>query len=225
MGDPRAVSERARQPPVHGGVFRVRFSPDGTLLGSAGADGAVRLWDVWTGADAGAFTREGNLVRGLAFWPDGSLIASGWSDGAVRLFATDNRRLRALERDLAITDERPRTFASHSGWVTDVAVSRDGALLASVAEDGLVVLRHMPSDSVRSIVSRGHRPKRLALSPDGALLATAGQDGTVRLWSTADHKQVRSLTGHPAQVLGVAFHPYGTLLASAGADGTIRVWE
>jgi WD40 repeat protein len=67
---------------------------------------------------------------------------------------------------------------------TSVAFSPDGAILASVHDDKVVRLWHVPSGKLLGSL-KGH-PKKvnsLAFSPDGALLATASDDQTVRLWA------------------------------------------
>jgi WD40 repeat protein len=65
----------------------------------------------------------------------------------------------------------------------------------------------------------------VAFSPDGRLLATVGRDTTARVWDSATGQQLRTLTGHDAEVEGVAFSPDGRLLATASDDRTARVWD
>jgi len=69
-------------------VAGVAFSPDGTLLATAGDDGTLRLWNPVTGQAVGAplpaGTGPGGSVSGVAFSPDGKLLASADADGTVR---------------------------------------------------------------------------------------------------------------------------------------------
>lgn len=64
----------------------VAFSPDGTLLASAGDDGALRMWDGATGAALGAWTGHVGPVRDLEFSGDGQLLMTLADDGWVRFF-------------------------------------------------------------------------------------------------------------------------------------------
>ncbi|MBW4692751.1 MAG: NACHT domain-containing protein [Lyngbya sp. HA4199-MV5] len=62
-------------------------------------------------------------------------------------------------------------------------------------------------------------------SPDGKLFATGGADGEIRLWQSADNKQIQRSKGHTAWVWSLAFSPDNQRLASGSEDQTIKIWD
>jgi WD40 repeat protein len=67
------------------GLFGLDFSPDGTILASAGGVGGVSLWDVQNGTKLRTLPHEEELMT-VAFSPDGTLLASAGYDHQVFLW-------------------------------------------------------------------------------------------------------------------------------------------
>jgi predicted ATPase/WD40 repeat protein/tetratricopeptide (TPR) repeat protein len=118
------------------------------------------------------------------------------------------------------------TLQGHTGVVYGVALSADGALLASSGEDGTVRIWAVEGSACLSVL-QGHRGavRAVALSADGRLLASGGLDGTVRLWETSSGACVAILQGHGGSVWSVSLNTDARLLASSGVDGTVRLWD
>jgi WD40 repeat protein len=71
---PKKEIIRTLKPRPEFGIDRLRFSPDGKLLGAAAREGGVDLWVVETGKMVGHFLPELEVGE-LAFSPDGETLA------------------------------------------------------------------------------------------------------------------------------------------------------
>ncbi|MGA8117706.1 MAG: hypothetical protein WCA46_29065 [Actinocatenispora sp.] len=169
---------------------------------------------------------EGEQVRGI----DVSLSAQ-LSLAANRIHATPQTRT-----DLLSTQNVPlgTALGGYSSTVLGVAFGRDGKLLATGDQRGLVRLWNLsdPSHPVPYGAAVRADPTAVywvAVSPDGRTLATADYARTVRLWNITDPAHPRPwgppLTGHRGIVFSVAFSPDGHTLISASNDHTFRLWN
>jgi len=218
--------------PAHeGGALRVAFctraADRAALLASAGADGAVRLWNAAWPPEAsgrlaaGSHAEPAGPAVSLAFHPRGTAIAAGWTDGPVRLLSVP---ARASEPTAELQSDRLLT--GHAGTVTAMAFACADDLLITAGEDEQLLLHYLAERRPYHLPGwRSGMAQALAVSPDGAWLAAAGADQTVRVWSVATWERTLALAGHTAQVRGLAFSPDSKLLASAADDGTVRTWD
>ncbi|MEU6745809.1 trypsin-like peptidase domain-containing protein [Spirillospora sp. NPDC046719] len=195
--------------PHEADVQVAQFSPDGSLLVTAGDDAAARVWDVRTGEELHRLRhRSGGWLRAVAFSPDGTRLVTGSENGGARLWSLDDGSLLG---ELV-----------HGGWVAALAYHPGGALLASGSDDGLVRVWDGRDTPLVSIPLDGW-VRSVAFNGDGSLMVTGGADRIARIWNTADWTELaRHAHGEP--VRDAVFGP-GGLAASASDDGTAVLWN
>ncbi len=212
-------------------VTTLAFSPDGTRLVTASADGTARLWDVEdikrsekppASRELAVLSQHTDRVVAIAFSPDGTRLVTASADGTALLW--DIKGVTRSERE----PSRPpptATLSRHEKSLTTVIFSPDGTRLVTASADGTArVWDAQTGSEVRILAGHQDEVNAVAFSPAGNHIATASADGIVRLWNVANESEAIVLAGHTAGVNTLAFSPDGTLLATAGADNTARLW-
>jgi WD40 repeat protein len=246
-----AVSPMGEHAP---GVLALAWQPKGTLLASAGQDGAVCLRDL-RDADAAprVLHRAARWAAGLAWRADGQQLAF------------------AQGKDVQILDaagQAVKVLTGHDAVLSQLAWRGRDELVA--AGNGALFVDRIDTGAVERFVLEG-TPQTLALSPDNRIAASGLADGTLNFrylntrkrsrmsgyagkvdcndWSgnsrflaTAstgassivvwdfsgkgpDGSEPLQLNGHEERIESLQYQPGGQLLASTGRDWRVALWR
>jgi WD40 repeat protein/serine/threonine protein kinase len=177
------------------------------------ADGTVRVWDVGTAREVGAFRTGPQIVYAARFSPDGSLLVACDIKGNTKVWDT------ATGRELW----------SGAGGSTlcpgNVAISPDNRMLAfGEMARGAITIRELPTGRVVKSLRAIGDLIWLDFNRDGRLLAACGARKTVIAWKTDGFQEVWTLP-HPDIAIMFRFSPDGRRLVTGCNDRAARIWD
>lgn len=155
----------------------LQYTPDGNHLATAPKRDSIKLWDVTTGE----LTRIFPGYFKFSFSPDGKTIA------CIPMDRPDDKMIGKINVHDVRSGTLVRSFTSEKGrsasWLTCVAFSPDGRLLAASDWNGTVTLWNVASGArEKTITDHQAGVLAVAFAPDGATLATGSEDRQLRLW-------------------------------------------
>ena len=222
-------------------VLATAISPDGSWAATGGgADAAIHLWNLRTGAalqDSNGYPLilrgSGRVIWGAGFSTDGRQIA--W--GTKSAYKSHNYRgplLQALAlpgpkevltgpraMDPKVAESFRRAEANHGAWSLSHRkgghYGNDSAIL-DIGEGGRV------RTSIERGDSNGYAHRAYSFTPDGEAIISGGDGGNLIAYDR-DGKKLGDFIGHEGDIFAVAPSPDGRYLLSGSADQTLRLWN
>ncbi len=225
-----------------GYVYAVAWSPNGSRIASASADGTVQVWDATTGATMGAniVVHRGNLssYSALAWSPDGKYIASSSAtDPTVEIWnaatgaTTATYQLQGAAASVSHIGAALRLSGGCGTGVYQVAWSPDGtrlALAGGYQTHGIVeVLNALTGNILLTYTAHASCVDALSWSHDGKYIVTGSFDGTVNVWDAATGKTLYqyATTGTNDIVESAAWSPDDQRIALSMQGQSIGIWD
>ncbi len=200
--------------PAPSGADAAPKAPEGLLGFSAGADGAVRVWDISQQKPLANLVGHTGEVFDLALAPDESVVVTGGEDGVARAFDATSGEVRAT------LDRKDQDTA-----VNAVAFGPASDKVYLGTESSWSVLEWtLPGQDTREFVGHSAAVLAVAVSPDGTRVASGSRDHTVRLWSVESTVSTARFD-FGAEVLTVAFSPDGSRLYAGGRGAAVKVFD
>lgn len=191
-------------------VLSLSFSPEKQLLAIGDAQGAIKMWDMTTGALRMTIIAHEDKVQSVSFSPDGKFFVSGSDDQTTKLWDSDTGALQ-------------RVLYGHTDRILVVALS--SSLVVSSSADKTINLWDATTGNLQHTFQFPGYVESLTLSPDGQSLILGHLDGTITVWDTSTKLLKRKFRCHVSSISTVAISPCGQLLASSPHRGSTRLWD
>ncbi len=204
---------------LQGEVNDLTFSPDGTLLTIAGADGIISIVDAQTGVPIDGQAQldaSGNIipVSAIAYNPDGTLLAAVLQNNTVRILENQGNGLTQLT-----------TIPGQTRFTSVAFNPKNANLVTGSADNTAKVWNSETGELIYTLSGHNGEVSAVAYSEDGSEIITGSQDSVARLWRTGTGTEPITLSGHNGTLNTISYNNSGTQIATGSDDNSVIVWN
>ena len=190
----------------HGGPVRaLAISSDGQTAISGSFDSTAIRWSLTRNAAEQVLRFHADAVNAVVLLKDGRAATAG-ADGRVAIWTSGRAEPDAV-------------LEGHTAPIAALAVSPDGATLASASWDHTVRLWPLAGGVPRVLEGHTQNVNGLAFAPDGRTLVSVSYDQSLRLWPLSD-SPAATVIAMPTPLNAVAVGSDGEIV-TGGADGKL----
>jgi cytochrome c len=190
----------------HGGPVRaLAISSDGQTAVTGSFDSTAIRWSLTRNAAEQVLRFHADAVNAVVLLSDGRAATAG-ADGRIAIWTPGNAEPDAV-------------LEGHTAPIAALALSPDGATLASVSWDQTVRLWPLAGGVPRVLEGHTQNVNGVAFAPDGRTLVSVSYDQSVRIWPLSG-PAVPTVVAMPSPLNAVAVSSDGEI-AAGGADGKL----
>ena len=190
----------------HGGPVRaLAISSDGQTAISGSFDSTAIRWSLTRNAAEQVLRFHADAVNAVVLLKDGRAATAG-ADGRIAIWTSGSAEPDAV-------------LEGHTAPIAALAVSPDGATLASASWDHTVRLWPLAGGVPRVLDGHTQNVNGLAFAPDGRTLVSVSYDQSVRIWPLSD-SPAATVIAMPSPLNAVAVGRDGEIV-TGGADGKL----
>jgi cytochrome c len=186
-------------------VRAIAVSPDGKSVLTGSFDTAAIRWSLASESAEQVLRFHSDAVNAVAFLKDGRMATAG-ADARIAVWTAGRQQ----------PDE---VFEGHRAPIVSLAVSPDGARLASASWDHTVRVWSLTNGARQALEGHTQNVNGVAFTPDGKSLVSVGYDLALRIWPVAGGTPEVVTLPSPLNAVAVASD---SEIATAGADGKVH---